>query len=131
MACYAPCEYKREVSELRKKVELLESGLQTERLNKKLDQEKRSKLYALNERDGLKRKLEESQRIVEKLRDQIEGYKDQLVWLEEDRKKDKQDAAAKIRELKKQIGELEKSLSTATWRLEKQQRDLDNSARRN
>ena len=59
MACYAPCEYKREVSELRKKVELLESGLQTERLNKKLDQEKRSKLYALNERDGLKRKLEE------------------------------------------------------------------------
>ena len=33
MACYAPCEYKREVSELRKKVELLESGLQTERLN--------------------------------------------------------------------------------------------------
>ena len=125
MACYAPCEYKREVSELRKKVELLESGLQTERLNKKLDQEKRSKLYALNERDGLKRKLEESQRIVEKLRDQIEGYKDQLVWLEEDRKKDKQDAAAKIRELKKQIGELEKSLSTATWRLEKQQRDLD------
>ena len=125
MACYAPCEYKREVSELRKKVELLESGLQTERLNKKLDLEKRSKLYALNERDGLKRKLEESQRIVEKLRDQIEGYKDQLVWLEEDRKKDKQDAAAKIRELKKQIGELEKSLSTATWRLEKQQRDLD------
>ena len=49
MACYAPCEYKREVSELRKKVELLESGLQTERLNKKLDLEKRSKLYALNE----------------------------------------------------------------------------------
>ena len=48
MACYAPCEYKREVSELRKKVELLESGLQTERLNKKLDQEKRSKERFIN-----------------------------------------------------------------------------------
>ena len=125
MTCYAPCEYKREASQLKKKVELLESGLQTERLEKKLDQEKQSKLYALKERDVLKRKLEENQRVVQKLKDQIERYKDQLVWLEEDRKKDKQDSAAKIRELKKQIDELEKSLSTATWRLEKQQKDLD------
>ena len=106
MTCYAPCEYKREASQLKKKVELLESGLQTERLEKKLDQEKQSKLYARNERDVLKRKLEENQRVVQKLKDQIERYKDQLVWLEEDRKKDKQDSAAKIRELKKQIDEL-------------------------
>ena len=121
MACYEPCEYKKEASMLRKQLKALDP----ERVEEKLASSLRAKLHAVNERDCARRKVQEKQRIIGKLREEIESLKDRLVWAEEDLQEEKKAAISVKKDLKRQIDKLEKDLSAAVWRLEKQKRDLE------
>ena len=60
----------------------------------------------------------------------MEALKDRLVWAEEDLKNRKASDKAERKAWKKRIQELEKELSTAQWRLEKQQRDSEKAQKR-
>lgn len=130
MTCHEPCIYKRDAARLGKRVEALESGMELEKLQKAVETEKRGRLNAVNDRDRLKQRLEESKKANRKLKESIEHYKDQLVWAEEAAEKEKEASAARIRSLKKQVGELQKALSDAQWRLEKSQKDLEKQHRK-
>ena len=124
MACYAPCIYKRDAARLERRVESLESGLELERLQKAVEEEKRGRLNAVNDRDRLKQRLEKGEEAARKLKETIEHYKDRLVWAEEAAEKEKALSDARIRSLKKQVGQLQKALSDAQWKLEKTRKDL-------
>ena len=124
VTCHEACIYKRDAARLGRRVETLESGLELERLEKKLEAELRAKLNAANERDRLKRKVEEWEKKVQELKDRIEHYKYRLVCEEEAAQDAKKEADEKVKSLKKEIGKLQKELSNAVWRLEKVQRDL-------
>ena len=121
MACFAPCDYKKEVSQLRKQLEALDPS----RVEKKLEKACKDVLRAVNERDNARRKAEQSQKTAIQLREKIESLKDRLVWLEEEIADAKESWASEKKKLKHRIGELEKELSTAVWRIEKQERDAE------
>ena len=121
MACFAPCDYKKEVSRLRKQLEALDPS----RVEKKLEKACKDVLRAVNERDNARRKAEQSQKTAIQLREKIESLKDRLVWLEEEIADAKESWASEKKKLKHRIGELEKELSTAVWRIEKQERDAE------
>ena len=123
--CHLPCEYKRDAVRLRKRVEMLESGLEVEKLQRAIDQETKSKLRAMNELDRLRGRIEEEQKTIQNLKVTIAQYKDQLIWMEEERNQERKEASEKIKKQKKRIDELEKELSTAAWKLEKQKKEQE------
>ena len=126
MACVEPCEYKKEASQLRKQL----AAMNPSRVEEKLDNAHKKALRAINERDCARRKTIQLQENVGKLRARIESLKDQLVWSEEELANAKETWTSERKKLKKRIGELEKELSTAAWRLDKQQRDAEKSCKK-
>ena len=126
MACFAPCEYKKEVSQLRKSL----ASLDPARVEEKMDKARRSALRAINERDCARRRNGELQETIVRLKSEIESLKDRLVWAEEDLEKAKEKGTSEQKALKRRINELEKELSTAVWRLEKQQKDSDKAMKK-
>lgn len=121
MDCHEPCKFKHEVNELRKRLEALDP----ERMENKLEKAQRSRLRAINERDASRRREEELRESIRKHRGEIESLKDRLIWAEEELQNLREDSKVVNKKLKRRIDELEKALSTAEWRLEKQARDLD------
>lgn len=126
MACFAPCEFKKEASQLRKRLESLEPA----RVEEKLDKAHRSAVRAINERDCARERAEKLKETVARLRQEIETLKDRLAWAEEDLNKAKETGASAQKTLKKRVSELEKELSTAMWRLEKQQKDSEKALKK-
>ena len=126
MACFVACEHKKEASRLRKALEALDP----ERVEGKLDKARRSALRAINERDCARKQNEKLHEAIARLKSEIESLKDRLVWAEEDLEKAKEKGASERKALKRRINELEKELSTAVWRLEKQQRDSERAMKK-
>lgn len=126
MACNAPCTFKYEANQLRKKLESLDPV----RVAGKIERAQKSAVRAINERDCARRRAEEWKGANRKLQDQMEALKDRLVWAEEDLQNRKASDKAERKAWKKRIQELEKELSTAQWRLEKQQRDSEKAQKR-
>lgn len=125
MACHEACEFKRDAAKFGRMVEALESGLELDKLKKALGAERRAKLNAANERDRLKRQIQEMEGKIRKLKLEIEGYKDRLVWAEEAAEKAEGEACQKIKSLKKKLGEMQKALSDSQWKLDKSRREME------
>ena len=130
MVCHEPCVFKRDAVRLKDRIAALENGLELEKLQNAYENEKRAKLNAVNDRDRMRKSVEEGKKTIGRLRETIEGYKDKLVWAEEDLEQEKKTADKKIRELKKKVNDLEKALSDAAWKQEKQQKESEKQLRK-
>lgn len=128
MTCFAQCDFKKEVSQLRKK--LSQAGkelaaLDPDRVKEELDKADRRVLRVIGERDCARKRNRELQETVDHLNYKCQTLKDQLEWAKEDLLKEKKEGKAAQKTLKRHVDQLEKKLSTADWKLEKQQKDSE------
>lgn len=97
MTCFAQCDFKKEVSQLRKK--LSQAGkelaaLDPDRVKEELDKADRRVLRVIGERDCARKRNRELQEMVDHLNCKSQTLKDQLEWAKEDLLKEKKEGKA-------------------------------------
>ena len=118
MPCFSPCDYKKEVSLLKKEL----AALDPVRVKEKLAEAERCILRVTGERDRARTRNKELQKHIESLKYTNQSLNDRLEWTKEDLQKEVKEGKDAQKALKRKKDQLEKELSTAVWRLEKQKK---------
>ena len=126
MPCFSPCDYKKEVSLLKKEL----AALDPVRVKEKLAEAERCILRVTGERDRARTRNKELQKHIESLKYTNQSLNDRLEWTKEDLQKEVKEGKDAQKALKRKKDQLEKELSTAVWRLEKQKKDSDKALRK-